>query len=88
MFMGLRILVALPNPAKLCAHLCWSPVSAFLHLCFPAFGELCEHNQPNSGTEEVAILLVLINEDLISILYCFCFASTAQLHRAGATPSM
>lgn len=74
---GLRIHAVLPTPAQLCAHFSWPPVSAYLHLCFPGFGEQCEYSQPNAGTEEVTISLVLINEALISMLFCLCLAPAA-----------
>lgn len=72
-----KIPAVLPTPAQLCAHFSWPPVSAYLHLCFPGFGEQCECRQPNAGTENVTISLVLINEALISMLFCLCLAPAA-----------
>lgn len=73
----------LPTPAHLCAHFSWA-VLACLHLCFPGFGEQCEHSQSNAGTEEVTISLVLINEALISVLFSLCLIPAALPHGAAA----
>lgn len=80
----MRIQAALPTLTELCPHFSWPPVSAYLHLCLPAFGEQCECSQPNAGTEEVTSLLVLINGALISMIFCLCFTSATQIHRAAA----
>jgi len=68
----LRIHALLLAPALLCAHFSWPPVSTYLHLCFLGFEEQCECSQPNTGIQEVTILLLLIIEALISMLLCLC----------------
>lgn len=81
----MRIQAALPTLAELCPHFSWPPVSAYLHLCLPAFGEQCECSQPNVGTEEVTSLLVLINGALISMIF-FALLYFALLYFCNSRP--
>lgn len=57
-----RFHAVLSIPARLCSHFSWPPVSSYLHLHFPGFGEQSKHSQPSAGTRNVTISLVLINK--------------------------
>lgn len=56
----------------------FAPVSPYLHLHFPGFGEQCKHNQPSAGTRDVTISLVLINKH----------ASLSLPHSCSLTPQL